>query len=582
MTLLEDQRDFRAAFFSQMAVPVVANLTNLREVLFGGRARATAAVLFFGHPAEGASSDEVYVYSPLLLNQEGSHSPDRGARVETWKLTVDQSEVRVLSRADAAGDALPWKTAMWGSHRDLRLLRTIARRFPSLESFSDGKHRPAQGLELRPGPGEGVDPLEEVVGKLELDVEALKGATHVHLLPTFALSPVAPEQGFVRKGRSSPIQVCRPPHVIISAARTFAVYSDTFIVVPPRQIGIPGEPRDEDLLRALALYLGSSFVRYHQFMAASQSEQRGRASLQNLKDLPIPFDPKDSAALKPWVALHQRAVALSDARWAAKNSFLAGPTNEEHAIIAKLDALASEVDTLAYDALKLRQSERWLIEDFIKVKRPALLDGKVGDEAARAPDEADLRAYAGALRDTLDIWLDRGERYRHQVTVVTDRRAGAVQIGFLITDRPHAIVLADAKGAEAQALRSVRERIRAEHGQWLYFNRNLFQYMDERVFIHKPMQRFWWTRSRALADADRIIADMIAAGVRNDQAPGSCDAAATERGCLLRSVRPIRACAHRGGVRSPGGGVSTGRARREHLRGHRVPCPGVVDRARPA
>lgn len=526
MTLLESQGDFRAAFFTRLDVHVVANLTNLREVLFGGRARATAAALFFAPPAERASPDDVVVYSPLLLNQEGSHSADGGGRVETWKLTVDQSEVRVLSRADAAGDALPWKTSMWGSHRDLRLLRMVARRFPSLERFAGGKHRPAQGLELRPEPdkevdppNEGiakptleVDPLEEVVGKLELDVDKLKGVSHIHHLPSFALTHVAAERGFVREGRSSPVQVCRPPHVIVSAARNFAVYSDTFIVVPPRQIGIPGEPGDEDLLRALALYLGSSFVRYHQFMMAPQSEQRQVSTLQNLKDLPIPLDPQDPASLKPWVTLHERAVALCERRWEVRTSVLKHPTNAAQALVAELETLAREVDELTYATLKLRPSERWLVEDFIQIKRPALLDGKVGEEAAGRPEEADLRAYAEALRDTLDQWLDRGERFRHQVTVLTEARAGAVQIGFMIQDRPHAVVLADASGEEAKALRSVREEIRAKHGQWLYFNRNLFQYMAERVFIHKPMQRFWWTRSRALADADRIIADMIAAG----------------------------------------------------------------------
>ncbi len=58
-------------------------------------------------------------------------------------------------------------------------------------------------------------------------------------------------------------------------------------------------------------------------------------------------------------------------------------------------------------------------------------------------------------------------------------------------------------------MRRVAGEIEQAHRQWLYFDRNLFLYRNEAAFVLKPMQRLWWTRSQALADADELIAETL-------------------------------------------------------------------------
>jgi hypothetical protein len=80
------------------------------------------------------------------------------------------------------------------------------------------------------------------------------------------------------------------PHVIVSAARNFAVYSEKFIVVPPRQIGIVSVDGNRPLLKALALYLSSDFAYYHQFLTSTQlGVKRDVATLESLRQIPIPL-----------------------------------------------------------------------------------------------------------------------------------------------------------------------------------------------------------------------------------------------------------------------------------------------------
>lgn len=237
---------------------------------------------------------------------------------------------------------------------------------------------------------------------------------------------------------------------------------------------------DVGFREAVGVYLRSSFIRYHRFVTGMQDGTLREQVPRSIMDLPIPINPEDASSIQPWIALSRQQDGQN------------------------------AIDSLTYDALKLRESERWLVEDFIKIKRPALLSG----ETVLPPDEADLRAYAEALRDTLDMWLDQGERYRHQVTVVTGPQAGVVKVESEVTGQPHAVVI-DRDDNESTC-HYMADPVLIEHerlnGDDTRPPRSVFRWQGGCVYLHLPMRRLWWSRSRALYDADLIIAHMIHAG----------------------------------------------------------------------
>jgi len=513
MSLFVKQAGFRARFFARMDVKAIANLANLRRVLFNRRAEHPCAVFFYTQRA--ALTEPIHVYSPMVANQEAGRPVREGEQQPIWSITVNHGEIRILQHDDIArGETLPWKICMWGSSRDLRLLRSLERRFPSLKQFARGRLVLSQGLELRDRTAEAAKPkdkretlerLREVVGKFELGLGPLADASHVHTFPASARTKVPDDRGYVRPGRGQvPLRVCRPPHVIVSAARTFTVFSDDYLVIPPRQIGIAGGEDESDLLKALALYLGSRFVRYHEFLLSPQGGIRGgRSTLDVLRKVPIPFAAASVAELRPWVRLHHKLAHLSDLRWADPDATTS--------LREQMEVLEAEVDDLAFAALGLRPHETCLIQDLVDV-RMALIDGKVGKPAVAAPTNSQVRAYAVTLRDCLDAYLDRGDQFRHRVSAVLDVTAGAVEVMFEAASTPHTPHVERADAAAAVCLRRVREQIDRSRGQWLYHDRNMTMYLDDRAYVFKPMQHLWWTRSQALADADRIIADLVAAG----------------------------------------------------------------------
>jgi Eco57I restriction-modification methylase len=525
MTLFANPaRDFRKAFFRQCRVRTVANFSNLAEVLSAGRFREPAAAFF--HQLRNEDSHEmsenecIRVYSPLVANQEATRPAVPRKRHESWSIVINASEIRDLPLAQvASGDGLPWKLATWGSELDVRLLRRLAHRFPTLQQLEDEDRLVvSQGLELRAKSGqenqEALELVEEVVGEKRLEVEALKGLRHVFAFPQEAIVDVEPELKYGRKGRiTSPLLVCQPPHVIVSEARYFAVYSEQFLIVPHPQIGLVSPAQDKDFLKTLSLFLSSDFVFYHQFLTSSVfGVKRDRATLHALRTLPIPFAECNRAELAPWVNLHARLIKVEPRQLGARSisarqQLSLFSSNEDDS----LQPLLHELNMMVYDSLRLDAREQALVHDLVHVKME-LNDGKIGEPAVRKPQEAELYTYAVRLKNELDGFVGDALPKQHQVDVVYDDASGMICVNLVRDEqRARQVTVSSANKEIATQLEKTRQRLRKERAQWVYFDRNLRIYEGTRTFVLKPMQRFHWTESQAMVDARHIIAETLAA-----------------------------------------------------------------------
>ncbi len=523
MTLFEDfSQDFRRAFFREHRLHAVANFSNLAEVLFAGRSRVPAAALFYGLRKKKAVPDDLemtVVFSPLVANQEGTRPPTAGIRTETWSITVNGDEVRELPYCEiGSGSGLPWKLATWGSGLDASLLGRMQRMWPRLEDVEAPWHsrkkefivsKPTQifkiseGLQVRGSKTQDeVQRVTAIAEKPIIDVVALARYRHLFAFPPFAVTSLPKGKEYALKGRTErPLIICRPPHVIVSAARNFAVYSDEFIVVPPRQIGIVSVDGNRALLKALALYLSSDFAYYHQFLTTTElGVKRDRATLESLRQIPIPLLKLSPAELEEWATLHDRLAGtkprlLPDANQSEPDKSSADDGQDE---------LVEELNRRVFEALGMDESERALVHDLVHV-RLALNDGKVGRAATRGADPDELRTYAEWLQRELDGNADG--KTRHSVTVLHDARSGFIAIEPA-TGRAAARVVR-ANSTAAQTLERTREQLREEHAQWVYFDRSLRLHRGMQTYLFKPIQRMHWTRSRAMLDAADIVVDSM-------------------------------------------------------------------------
>ncbi|MBZ5560853.1 MAG: N-6 DNA methylase [Acidobacteriia bacterium] len=501
MTLFKyESKAFRQAFLRESRLWFVANFANLAEVLFAGRARLPAAAFFYSRKPEQldlqSAQEMVEVYSPFLATQPVAQGR-KNRRVAMWSLFVDACDLRELAYRDIIdGKARPWKLAMWGSPLDERVIGGAERRFPTFGQLEkDGVLLASQGLETRDkdeARREGADFHSELVGKYILSVEPLKRRRYLFRFASELLRPLPASKSFVRPGRfDRPYSVSQPPHVLVGESRNFAVYTDDAIIVPPGQVGIIAPQGNRTLLKALALYLNSDFVMYHQFLNTTQAGiQKTIFSLKTLRSLPLPFP--DPTALGDWETLHGEVAKA-----------IGGEDHFERADLVR------KLNDLTFESLRLGSRARAAIDDLLHV-RLALNQGKIGKDAIRPPRAEELNSYAGVLRNELDAFVGDKAEVRHRVDIVSNGGSGLTIIEIVggATGRLPVRVMR-ATDEAARGFAEARGRLIEEHAQWLYFRRNLRVYEPFRTYILKPLQRLQWTQTQAIQDAGDVIAESI-------------------------------------------------------------------------
>lgn len=518
MTLFSDRaKPFRQAFLGALAVHTVVNFSNMRHVLFRGKSVAPAAAVFFS-PRPTADEETlcdsfVRTYSPFVANQESTLSICSPGKNNAWSIVVNASEIRDIPLVVVTdGESLPWKVAMWGSNLDLRLLRKIARRFPTFEETEGDEWIIAsEGPKLRPtridfGP-EKNEYCEEVVGKRVFNVKKLSGTRNIFVIPSDALEEN--KKLFLRlRGGKKGLAVCRPPHILVGENRRFAIFTNEYAVVPPGQVGIASPTSDTLFLKALTLFLNSEFAYYHQFLASTKhGVERDAATISALRQIPMPVVELSRVALQDWSRLHTQLVRSSQTLLdrADELPLFSQEGNSTSKHVELLAHLNEKVNAL----LGLDAHERALIHDLVDV-RLALNDGQTGKPAVREPKPAELESYAQRLKSELDDFISGELPKRHQVAVVYDALSGMIQVD-LVSDSAAArkVTVVKADAAAARQLERTRRRLREQRSQWVYFDRNLRIYEGTRTYVLKPMQRFHWTESQAMIDAREIIAETL-------------------------------------------------------------------------
>jgi hypothetical protein len=428
---------------------------------------------------------------------------------------------------------------MWGSQWDERLLNRLGRKWASIRDLEQEQLiQIGEGPQLRLTPlrsGEQTEDAAEIESNFEsltndqladlkfekinellnrpvFKTTAANRLRHLFSVPKDSLVPNRKPYVCLIHGKSG-LEICKPPHILVSAARTFAIYSEKYIIVEARQLGIVSPTEDKEFLKALSLFLSSDFAFYHQFFRSTElGVKRDRATLAALRKMPIPLASLSRGQTSQWVDLHTKLAKCKPRkleRTTRKRNPVQADMFERHE--GDLDELLRLLNDMTADALGLSPLERTLIRDFVHV-RYALNDGKRGAAAMGKPEVSELRSYAGALKDELDDFVGPDGGRAHRITVLADDRSAMIEIDFT-TDITGAaaplIVSADDVGG--RALARARELLldNSDAWQWNYFNRNLRIYGGRKTYVLKPLNRFHWTQSTALTDASQIIAETL-------------------------------------------------------------------------
>jgi len=532
MTLFKTQAEnFRSAFFSNVEVWCIVNFANLRRSLFEEAVNPAAAFFFSGKKDWARTRHYITTYAPFAVQQPPQLN-QKGKPKKIWAVFINYSAVREIPLRDIeSGSCIPWKIAMWGTHRDSKVISLISKHNFTLEKFLNNANiNIAEGSQLRVLPEfkspeeekdfyEKHEYLTDLVGKGKVSTKTLKKyikASKIALqFPGEAIVETKENEVYLRKrGGKAGLLVSNPPHIIIAASRKHILYSDDFAFVPPRQIGISGNPQHSSLLKSLTLYLNSNFVHYQQLLTGEAlGVERDCVNLDSLKQIPVPFSSLTKKDFLEWSNLYDEIVeAEKREREAHQDSHIPLIPSRRRASPQSLSILLRQMNEKVYNLLGITKTQQWLIEDTLNV-RMKLNDGILAKEAIRRATEKEITDFARIFQNELDEFLDHtGTGRVHKVKVYYADNTAVIIVDHLkrsTATQPETVEVRDSR--TIQQFDTLQDKLTVQRSQWIYFSRCLRIYENRRTYIFKPRQRLYWLKSQALLEADEFIAEKLGA-----------------------------------------------------------------------
>jgi type I restriction-modification system DNA methylase subunit len=487
----DDSRAVKKAVLTEFKPRVVYNLSVLHDQhLFPG-AKEPALVLITENKPAG--EDSKFVFASVERHPEFR----KHGIIEIGPENVQRLPV---SRAACEPDVL--KIAAWGRPRDLALVQRM-QKHPTLQGFLT-----QCGTDCYQGfiKGNGKNPVpRELWDKPLMTPAAMRSyAIDLALLGEFKVKRV--------EALRDPA-IYRGPILLFGRAlerrgsRIIAGYCPSSLVFNHSYNGIPLAGVGARAASFLNAVLNSSVATYCVFLtSATWGVERFVIQKSDLMRLPIP----DLAANKGLV--DRLCVFEAKAREAARH----GPSVPR--------SLQSEIDNTVYDLYELTSNERVLVDDMLAFT----IDFQRKHEASKgllrcAPEE--LEPYAKHLISVIQPFFNTAKRYflRAQAYEVPAQRPKSTEVSrslrilkvSICESRPNGNGFEVVRRDDLdQLLSEIAKNIDEPLTRSLYTRRHLRIYSGNDIYIIKPDQRRFWSRSAGLNDGDAIIADHL--GGRRD------------------------------------------------------------------
>ena len=272
-------RSFRNRLFKKFTVTEVVNFSALRFGLFSKAVGPAALVTL--HPA--ASSEEPLSYiSPKPLRTSGA---------DDYRIVIDPYDVHEVHPREAMEDSVIWSALMWGSRRDLALLRRMEKRYTLAKHESEKKVVTRLGI-MRGGQKK---PLPDIIGKRILEGEDFPDDIFLCMSPDHLSLNKDP---WIKNNDSTDFSAFEPIQLVVK--KTWAVDHGRFravVVDPPDEgvifsdsyVSIRADDEDRSILDAACLCYNSNFAVYYLFLRAGPfASYRPSPTVAELLSVPVP------------------------------------------------------------------------------------------------------------------------------------------------------------------------------------------------------------------------------------------------------------------------------------------------------
>ncbi len=499
--LNEKTNKFQAEWLSCVTVERVINLSDLRHVLFSGSKVKNPCVSIRFRPRMPEQKSEVLYQSPKMdiRSQKG------GLIYVREEDTIILQQKEFLSAAKKKNAPVVWKSHFWGSWRDNRLLSRL-NKLPKLEELI-GKPDSGKRLIL----GRGGEPYRQS--------DAEKGAKPYYawwdknlkfissLNESFLIvnpNSLIPIPAVFQKLRRSPDRkLFENPKILISrdaqkvAYRKQPVYFSDSI----QSIAVLNT-EDFNLLRFLTVVLNSDITQYYLFHTSTRwAIERDVVYLHEIYKIPfiLPENSYDSSKAKRIINEVSETIDIFENKMNTQSWF--GLEEEARNINKTLEPQIREY----YDVDKY---ESMVIDDTldIAVKSFHPRQDQENIPTLREPKKNECETYAKTLCEMLNHF-GKGSQFKVRGEIFKGVPYSVVQVS--LADRvTKSVPISDTKDKLTDVLKRIESLLKEKKGPFA-FCQNLKVFDRDSLYVLKPMQMRFWSRTTALNDADEIASYIL-------------------------------------------------------------------------
>ena len=489
---------FQKEWLSSVAIDRVVNFSDLRFVLFAGAVHPCLAIRF----KRGVPNKDLKIRyeSPKadIRSQQGGPVYIREEDIVNLPLKA------IISAASKNSAPIVWKTHYWGSWRDNRLLSRLLE-LPKLSDLTgksgkkglrwDKSTGVMTGQKTRPGWWTAKTKYLNSRQDFSLALSTLSCQTVKEA--KFPLEAEGPRRKNLFFG---------PKVIATEGSQNMKVAFCGFPLVFKKSIYlIAGTKKDANLLRFLSAVIDSDVGKYYLFhTSADWGTERDRVHFYELLSLPF-FLPSDAPNPKKAQAIINKVAKVIRGFEKKIETTIGWFGHKDRAIPIRDNILKP----LIREYYNIDKYEEMLIEETLQLAvksfHPKQNSSKI-PTTFRQPKDSACIIYAQTLCEMLNNF-GRGSQFKVKGDIIKGRPYSIVHISM--TDKTcRTIPISKAHEKLAKIFNRMKTLLQQEQGRFV-FCQNLKVFDGDSLYILKPMQMRFWSRTAALNDADEIAGSII-------------------------------------------------------------------------
>jgi type I restriction-modification system DNA methylase subunit len=495
----EGTNEFQKEWFNAVKVERVVNFSDLRFILFSGADHPCVAIRF--SKSARTTGDTILYESPKtdILSQKGG--PVYIREEDTINLQLKD----ILYAAGKGYAPVVWKSYFWGSWRDRRLLMRLFE-LPKLDDLA-GEKRENKRWYKSQGFNSGLKSvhLKDTWWNNHYD---FLDANHRYdlVISSNDVEPVG--ERFPLAQYLPPKSFFESPKVVVSVgSKDMKVAFCNFPVVFRHSIqAITGSPSDENLLRFLCVVIKSDIIQYYLFhTSANWGIERDKVHFHELLSIPF-FLPEDAS--DPQLAqdiVDKAAGLIRDYEEKLESESWLGQEDRRN---QKAKSIREKLEPLIRDYYNIDPYEIMLIEDTLQLAKESFhpKQNQKIIPTLREPNKVDCEIYTKTLCEMLNNF-GKGSQFKVRGEIFKGMPYSVVHIS--LTDKiSTSVPISDAKEKLESVIIKMEPLLQNNKGRFV-FCQNLKVFDGNSLYILKPMQMRFWSRTAALNDADEIAGYIV-------------------------------------------------------------------------